>query len=187
MRVFAALMLPEELAEKLGEVMRSAKSTSADVRWVKPENIHLTLKFLGEQSEEEVREISARIEKAVLGVSAFAVELRGVEIFPSLRRPKVVVANLGGGKGEVLHLFQRIEEALAELNIPREDRDFTAHVTFGRVKSPLRLASLEKELAARRDLLFGEWKISEVCLMQSTLKPEGAQYSVLERYLLREK
>lgn len=185
-RLFLAISLPAQVKERLAEVQRELARSGADVRWVRPEGIHLTLKFLGEVPPEKIEAIVAACEKAVKEAAPGALRLgvRGLGTFPPNRAPRVVWAGLTGDLTALARLKRALEEALVSLGFEREDRPFVPHLTLGRVKSARRREALLKEIARFREEEFFSPESIEVCtltLYQSTLHPEGAIYTALRK------
>ena len=112
MRTFIAVELPENIKNKIGELQAPLKRTNAFVSWVKPENIHITLKFLGEVPEEKINEVFSATEKALVGTRKFTMSLKGMGAFPDLRRPRVIWVGAGSGEKELSSLAERIEEEM---------------------------------------------------------------------------
>ncbi|MBM4254933.1 MAG: RNA 2',3'-cyclic phosphodiesterase [Deltaproteobacteria bacterium] len=139
--------------------------------------MHLTLKFLGDISREQVEAILAALRTALSEQPTLHVHAQGLGAFPNLKRPKVLWAGLRG-EGLVI-LQEKVESALVPLDFPREDRGFTPHLTLGRVRS---LRGWEQVFAVVRQhehAQFGDSAIDRVTVYQSTLRPDGAVYSPL--------
>ncbi|MBI5237974.1 MAG: RNA 2',3'-cyclic phosphodiesterase [Deltaproteobacteria bacterium] len=154
-----------------------------DIAWVRPEGIHLTLKFLGEVDEERVSVLTDALNAAKQGVMPFAVKVGRIGAFPDMSRPRVLWAGVDG-KGGLIQLQQNIEEALFKLGFEKETRPFSPHLTLCRIKSfkeGSRLAVLAEELKDRPD---AEFKVTSYALIKSVLSPKGAVYSIVKRFVL---
>jgi 2'-5' RNA ligase len=155
---------------------------SAPIRWVPHENIHLTVKFLGEISNDQVVTIQDRLEIAISNIPGFEIGIGSLGCFPNLRQPRVVWLGThveGNILGQIVH---RIEEAMQALGFEKERRAFKPHLTLGRIKkkiSPEQRGILEEHIQKSRDAVFGQIQITEVHLMKSVLRPSGAEYSPL--------
>lgn len=175
MRSFIAIELPKTMQSVLSDIQRDFKKSDADVRWVRPENIHLTLKFLGTVEESMIRSITDVLKKASGKSRAFTLALSGVGIFPDVRSPRVVW--IGTKECAVLIDLQRdIEEGLALLGFEREKRKFTAHLTLGRFKSARGKRTLMEILETCRGREFGSFGVGSISLMKSDLSQAGAKY-----------
>jgi 2'-5' RNA ligase len=176
MRTFIAVELPENIKKKIEEVQAPLKRTNTFVSWVKPGNIHVTLKFLGEVPEERIEEIFGATEKALEEAGRFTMSLKGMGGFPNLKRPRVIWIGTGSGGEELSFLAKRIEEETEKIGFPKEKRSFSPHFTIGRVKSPKNI----EQLAARvesSDFQTEEVEVAEVVVMKSQLTPAGAIYT----------
>ncbi len=185
-RLFLAISLPVELKERLARLQEELKKIGADVRWVRPEGIHLTLKFLGEVPEDLIDQIVKLAEEAIResGVKSLRLGLKGLGSFPPGKAPRVVWVGLTGDLKELALLKRHLEDKLARLGFEPEGRAFVPHLTLGRVKSGRGRDSLQKEIHRRREEEIapeGALEISEIVLYRSTLHPQGAIYTPLRR------
>lgn len=160
--------------------MRKAIPRAA-VRWVPAENIHLTLKFLGDVNPNQVEAIQAGLERACHNAYVHQLIAVGLGCFPNPRRPKVVWVGVGGGVEQLKHLRDQVEAEIAPLGFPTEERPFSAHLTLGRVKTEdSRVqAQVGEIIQATHVGEIAEWTSTIFSLMQSTLKPSGAEYNAL--------
>ncbi|MCP2605109.1 RNA 2',3'-cyclic phosphodiesterase [Candidatus Aminicenantes bacterium AH-873-B07] len=185
MRLFIAIELSSEVKKGLMELINILKSKGEGVKWVNPENIHLTLKFLGETSPSRIQEITDSLKKSVKNFSSFYLSIKGTGCFPSEKKPPRVLW-VGVEHNNYLIDFQReIEKNLKEIGFPEEERKFIPHLTLGRVKSPSRLGLIKEEHEKHKEKFFGKIKVKEIILFQSILKPEGAEYIPLARISLK--
>ncbi len=157
------------------------------VRWVRREQFHLTLRFLGSVGVDRLEELKAAIEASCRSFAVLALRAEGVGFFPRPASPKVIWAGIQGQVAELGLLQRAIEKAVAPFTAePGEDR-FHAHITLGRAKQMDR-RDADGLLAKAQGLsheVFGEWKASEVQLIRSELSPKGARYTVIARTSLR--
>ena len=185
LRAFIAIKLSEELKCQIGEVQAELKRRAFGLDglgWVRPEGIHLTLRFLGDIAEEQVEALGALLQDAVSGVTPFALEARGVGAFPNPRAPRVIWLGLHGTPESMASLRRmqaRIEDGVAGLGFPRESREFTAHLTLARVRDRQAGAALAKVLEANQDRAVGSFIATSVGLIKSELRPTGAVYTTL--------
>ncbi len=153
------------------------------VRWIPAENLHLTLKFLGDVEEVRVSSIRAAVRDALADNTRFLVTARGLGVFPDSRRPRVLWVGLASP--ELARLAGRVERALGPLGFERATAPLQPHVTIGRWRRPeSRSDRLRGELARWRDHEFGEFWVDAATLFRSTLRPEGAVYDPLEVFPL---
>jgi 2'-5' RNA ligase len=183
MRLFVAVSLPPEVRERLAAVQDRLRRTQADVSWVRAENIHVTLKFLGETEEKRLERIRPALDEVARAGEPFPMEVAGVGSFGG-RIPRVVWVGVGEGAERLTQLAGRIEKALGRVGFPTERRGFTAHLTLGRVRSPRNAEALLAALQEFHAEGFGSVMTTEFELMRSDLKPTGSVYTVLERFPL---
>jgi RNA 2',3'-cyclic 3'-phosphodiesterase len=167
----SAIKLQEELAQ-----------SAADVKWVEPVNLHLTLLFLGEVDDRELVDICRATSSAAAEIEKFSMALEGVGAFPNPRRPRNLWLGVGQGRESVLALHAVIEAPLLELGCyRREARPFSPHLTLGRVNSAAGEESVAPLLAKYALRSCGETTVSEVQIMTSKLKSSGPEYTVVGR------
>ncbi len=178
-RSFIAIEIPQALKSRIEELQRELRRTDADVKWVRPEGIHLTLKFLGSIRQEDVERISQALAPVISAWEPFEVRIHGMGGFPSNRNPRVIWVGLERGKGEVHSLQQVLERKLVELSFPPENRPFSPHLTLGRVRSSRGKSALAQVLEKHKETEVGNFRAREVFLFRSELKPSGAVYTKL--------
>lgn len=174
MRLFIAIDLPEEWKTALSKLQSSIEWLGKGIRWVQPRGMHLTLKFLGEVSENQIEEVIAGLQRASDGVRSFEMQMKGTGCFPTPRRPRVYWAGLNGGK-PLLTLQARVENEIEPLGFPREKREFKPHLTIARIKEPMGKDRMTRALLDYK-LESAPIHVNEVLLIQSILKPSGAEY-----------
>jgi 2'-5' RNA ligase len=182
LRAFVAIHLPSERASRLAEYQQelNRKLPAKAVRWTRPDQIHLTLKFFGAVRRDRVPDLQSALRRACGRAQPFELEAAGLGCFPNWRRPRVFWIGLAGAVSALEQLRSDVEretEAWGET----EARAFHPHLTIGRVPEAGRHATrCWEELRAEPDrVLFGRWRVEQLELMQSRLAPEGATYSSL--------
>lgn len=177
MRTFLAVPIPEEVRKAASALINNLQGGNFKI--VKPENYHLTLKFLGERTDEEVNAIKEALTPTT---NAFTAALSGLGAFPSLQHIKVIWVGLGQGKQEYINLFKEADTQLTQtpqlksLNI-RPERDYTPHLTIARVRTVSDKEALQKFLSA--PFISEPFQITEIHMMKSELAPEGPTYTKL--------
>jgi 2'-5' RNA ligase len=185
-RAFIAIELPAAILDELEQVEARLKPQVPPdtIRWVKADSIHLTLKFLGQVPSDQLDLITSTLRTAVAQHAPFALEVGEAGCFPNAHRPRVVWVGVKE-EGHRLHTLQRtVENAIAPLGYPTEVRDFTPHLTLGRLARDVRQIDQKKigdavQAAAVGSL--GHWEVKQVALIRSDLKPNGAEYTILMR------
>jgi 2'-5' RNA ligase len=194
MRVFVGIDLDDEIRTKIARLLAGVCGFAPDARWVSPESLHVTLKFIGEQKPEQVAAITERLQ-LVKGKSA-EIRFAGHGFFPTAKAPRVFWIGIQAGP-ELAELASSIDSALAELPIRREERPFNPHLTLARggggSGSPQwrkgdgpnsAFAELQKRLAAMSELDFGTMTAHEFFIYQSQLSPGGSKYTKMQRFPL---
>jgi len=188
MRAFIAIELPDEVRRGLSRLRRELqRDEHRFVKWVDPEAIHLTLKFLGNIPSRRVTEIARAIEVAAKATAPFELDVSGLGVFPNLRQVRVLWVGIGGEVDRLKELQRGIDTELTALGFAREDRAFVPHLTLARVRqgaSPSERTSLAElfNTAVFEDRY--EAKVETVSLMRSQLTPAGAIYSRLSEAVL---
>lgn len=181
LRVFVGVPVGAAVAERISAVRNEFGGEA--VRWVPAENLHLTLKFLGDVEEAQVVSIRSALREALAGTAGFGVTARGLGVFPDARRPRVLWMGLAAP--ELAQAAGQVDRALEPLGVERAATRFWPHATIGRWRRPEPPGvSLREELTRWRDREFGEFRMDAVTLFRSTLRPAGATYSPLEVFRL---
>ena len=181
-RTFIAIELNQDIRARLVALQRSLATAAPDVKWVEPENLHVTLLFLGEVDDRELPAVCRAVQDAVAAQPAFPLTVRSAGCFPNVRRPRVLWVGIAQGLHEVVAIHDAVESPLLALGCYRhEDRRYTPHVTLGRRRSEGPAAALGRALAQHQDWLAGETTVAAVHVMASQLTPHGPAYMVLSR------
>ena len=176
MRSFIAIELSETVKSTLAELQQEFKKCGADVRWVNPDNVHLTLKFLGNIEEKSAEETLKLMEKTCSRYNPFNIELKGLGTFPNSKSPRVLWVGISGNS--VLAELQRdIEDGMASLGFASENRKFTPHLTLGRFRSLKGKECLLEAIKLFEKNSFGLINVKSIFLMRSDLSPAGARYT----------
>ena len=180
-RSFIAVELPESVKEKLAEIQAKLKSGRSRARWVAPEGIHLTLKFLGGISVDTIPEVTRIIGEAASGYTPFRLSVRGLGVFPNAKRVQVVWVGLEGEVEKLGQIQKRLDAGLQVLGFVAESRAFTPHLTLARMRDEASPGEREAmgNLVAATSFEAGEFTVESISLMKSQLTREGAIYSRL--------
>ncbi|MCF7810335.1 RNA 2',3'-cyclic phosphodiesterase [bacterium] len=180
-RAFIAIDTPESAKSAIKLIQDKLKNIrDAKVTWVKPQGVHLTLKFLGDIRKSQIPEISACLRNCAKAVPPFELTSTTCGAFPGLKRPRILWLGLDGGQ-QLIQLQLDIRKSLDQLGFDPDNKEYHPHLTVGRVRSiesDSRLTSIYKEITFPQIV----WQAFDVRLMSSTLKPSGAEYEVIERY-----
>jgi 2'-5' RNA ligase len=176
LRLFVALDLPEGLKQAIGEEMARADA-SRGIRWASPQQVHLTLKFLGHIEEDKLQKVVDLLAKAARSHPPMRLRLQGSGAFPSPAKARVLWLGISGDLHELADLAKDIDAKMAKVGVDREKRRFKPHLTLARSKNPFDAESMveswQEWMDEREDLDF---KVGEVRLYRSFLKPSGPEY-----------
>jgi RNA 2',3'-cyclic 3'-phosphodiesterase len=196
MRIFIGIDLDPEVRTRIERFIEGVEGFAPDARWARPESLHITLKFIGEQPPERVEAITERLRR--VESSAFEIRAAGHGFFPTAKAPRAFWIGIHAGP-QLAELAESIDTATTELGIPREDRPYSPHLTLARAGAGRRSGSpkwrkgdgpnvtfavIEKRLAAIGELDFGRMTAREFILYQSQLSPAGSKYTKLQRFAL---
>ncbi len=191
LRTFIAVELDRELLGSLVALQDRLREHVAprSIRWVRPEGIHLTLKFLGETRPDQVEAVKVALDRAASEVRPFAFTVGGMGCFPNTRRPRVIWVGLYEPSGTLSRLRDAVESHVAPLGFPTEKRPFRPHLTLGRVQryaSKSEVREVGEVIAAGETGTLDEMRVGQVSYIKSDLRPGGAVYTTLHRARLRQ-
>jgi 2'-5' RNA ligase len=182
-RAFIAVPVDPLVIGQITEVQRTLREkTSPDfARWVRPEQLHLTLRFFGNVPLDQLPAIEAATRMACVSLPEFKLAAQAVGCFPNFRAPRVVWVGITGEIGRLDEFRQAIANHTRSFGEPPEERPFQPHLTIGRIKqqNPQGKELLAKRASESAQKNFGEWRVSHVQLMRSVLSPQGSTYSIL--------
>lgn len=181
-RTFIAVDPGKAICDRLVSLQKKLAETGAEVKWVEPDNLHFTLLFLGEVDERGVLDVCKAVSDVTAKFPTFTMTVAGTGCFPNMCRPRVVWVGLKQGAEEMLALHDALEKPLLKLGCyRREAREYTPHITLGRIKTDIPLTQLAAALTKHQTWKAGEAVIQTVHVMSSELKSSGPVYAVLSR------
>ncbi len=188
MRSFIAINLPEQLKRNISEFLNPFLSIKSDVKWVKPENLHLTIKFLGNVELDKISYIEEILSGVVSRFEPFDIYFSEIGCFPNMNRPRVIWIGIKD-ENSFLKLFKDIEENISKLGFKREGREFSPHLTIGRVKGTKGIEIIRekiRQLGTDDRGLIKDQKIvvNSISLIRSDLSGAGARYTLLRDFPL---
>jgi RNA 2',3'-cyclic 3'-phosphodiesterase len=185
MRLFIAIT-PDESAQKTLYVLQQRlEQAKARIRWVNPQQYHLTVKFIGEAAEEQLPEIIKRLDSAAAQTPPFELEITGLDRIESRGKVRVITAEINSPDQRLTRLHRLVDQNLAGMGFDLDMRELRPHITLGRVQSNHGLNRLLRRLEhfspEHQDLMdpIGGWEVIDVHLIQSTLTPDGSEYKIL--------
>jgi 2'-5' RNA ligase len=185
MRTFIAIDLSPDIKASLAGLVGRLAPLSREVKWLRQDSMHLTLKFLGETDERRSGQVESLLSSVVPKYGPIPLTVSGTGAFPpGSRTPRILWA--GVQAAPLLSLLQEeIETGCETLGFARETRPFSPHLTLGRVKSPVGLAPVLQEFDKNREAAFGKMIVGRLTFFRSTLKPSGAEYSIIREFPLK--
>jgi 2'-5' RNA ligase len=184
MRTFIAIDLDDSLKKALEALVGELTPLAKSVRWTRAAGMHMTLKFLGEIAEADAARVISTLEEVAPRHPIFDLVLEGTGAFPPGRRDPRILWVGAVPEPPLLALQEDIEKGMEKLGFEREKRRFHPHLTLGRVKFSSGIDSLVQELKKYQDHMFGGMSVQKFTFFQSTLRPSGAEYSVLKEFHL---
>jgi len=175
-RTFICIEIPASISERIGNLQTELKAIDAQVSWTKPSNIHLTLKFLGAVEATRIQKVARAVQRAVVGINRFEIEISGAGCFPSARSPRVLWIGLPEVPDALQQLYSNLESELDREGFAREKRKFSPHLTIGRLRGPKNATQLA-EVLIESGFTAERFTASEVIVMRSDLKPTGSIYT----------
>jgi len=188
MRAFIAIELPQDIKNAISRLQSKLKASGADVKWVAPSNIHLTLKFLGEIDDKTKDGICILLKEIAARTQIFTIRLGGLGAFPNIRSPRIIWIGLALGHDQTKTIVDELENNLEKYGISRETKPFSSHITIGRIRSPKNMQQLTRglsEMETKGSEESGEFKAGKITLYKSTLLPQGPIYEVIQEANLR--
>lgn len=181
LRTFLAVEIDDSVRQQAAALIERLRAVVDGVSWVAPQNLHITLKFLGHVAASRIAEVSQAVRQAVAAATPFEFESRGLGAFPRVERPNNLWIGCGEGAQSLVALAERLDQALGQLGFARESRALVPHLTLGRVrrggKPPANLVRLLREHA---EFVAGRSRVRHVVLFSSQLTPRGAIYTPLD-------
>jgi 2'-5' RNA ligase len=185
MRLFIAFPVSKEIKNKIAKLQKDLKSKVVDekISWVNPDNIHLTIKFLGEVDPEKVEVIGKIMAKSINRVGVFEMNIENGGVFPSKNKPRVMWVGCNDPTENISKIKKSMDNALKKLGFKKEKKKFNAHLTIGRIRSMKKISNCVDALLSN-EILFGKMKMQKIQLISSRLSPQGSEYEVIKEIKL---
>lgn len=184
-RSFLAFELPPDIKREIDQISHEVRHLNLDAKWIKPENIHLTVIFMGNVNEEDIPHIIPAIDNVASQYMTFDISLGGMGLFPDIRRPRVIWLGLSGDIEGLASLRDNLQMPLKSFGIKQEKRVFKPHLTLGRFRKPVKEQAILKSVIDDYSSISGpSGKLDELVLFKSELKPGGAVYTRLHSWPL---
>ena len=184
-RAFLAIEPPQDMFQVMSSLQEKLKrEISGRISWTKSQGQHLTLKFFGDISTEDVKNICVAVKNRIASESSLNLKIEKLGVFPDARRPRVFWCGVTGDVEKLSVLQKQLDSDFASIGFPKEDRPFRAHLTLGRIKEPRGLSGISEALTKNNAFTAGEFGCKELILFQSKLSPQGAVYTKLAEFVL---
>jgi RNA 2',3'-cyclic 3'-phosphodiesterase len=181
LRLFVAVSLPPPVEDRV-EVVLDKVSRYPEIKWASRSQFHVTLRFIGDFDQEKLPRLEQCLNEAATSFGPFEAEIKGLDAFPKLKYPKVLFAPITDGKESFTKLSRIISSRIQVLGIGRDDKDFRAHLTLGRVREKQNASAAIQALRESGLALGVGWKVNRFSLFQSRLTPEGAVHTRLKEF-----
>jgi len=183
-RTFIAIEIETKVKDDIAVWQSKLKKVADGVKWVDKNNIHITLKFLGNIEESQITDIKKAIEKSIEGIKSFEIEIKGEGCFPNINRPRVIWIGVERGKDILKEIAKNLENECEKLGFKKEKRPFSPHLTIGRVKRFMKSLTMLRKFLEENDFPAKKFTATEIVLMKSDLKPTGPVYTPIEKIKL---
>ena len=183
-RCFIAIEIPEAIQNQLARIQGTLRNQIQKASWVKPSNIHLTLKFLGDVDPEDLESIGEAIEGVAIRHRSFSLRIGGLGAFPNFARPRVIWTGVKVGGERVSAIAQDINMALSDFGFSLDTKKFNPHLTIARLKERIDLRPYTNQYRQYDRIDGAGMSVDTISLIQSQLHPTGAIYSTLRSYSL---
>jgi len=185
-RAFLAIEPPENILQEISRLQEKLKrEINGRLSWTRPQGQHLTLKFFGDISRENINSISSAVQKRVAAEQKLNLKIEKLGVFPDARKPRVLWCSVTGDLERLINLQKKLDGDFAALGFPAEDRSFKAHLTLARIKDPRDITGLSEALKKHDLFKAGEFVADKLFLFQSNLSPQGAVYTKLAEFAMR--
>ncbi len=184
-RCFIAIDIPDSIKKDISDLIEFLKKHDADIKWVSADNLHITLKFLGNTPEKLIADIRDKISMMVKSYRPFYIKIKGTGVFPSSKYPRICW--IGIEYPDIFIKLQKdIDKLMKQFGFKEDDRDFRPHLTIGRIRSKRGILNIVKELDNNISKEFGNVSVDTIKIMKSVLKPTGPEYSCLYEIKINE-
>ncbi len=184
-RAFLAIEPSENVLQEITRLQEKLKQEiNGRLSWTRPQGQHLTLKFFGDISKEDINNISTAVQKRVVAETKLNLKVEKLGVFPDARRPRVLWCGVTGDVEKLIALQKKLDSDFAALGFPAEDRSFKAHLTLARIKDSRDMTGMSEALKKHNEFNAGDFTGDKLILFQSNLSPQGAVYTKLAEFAL---
>jgi 2'-5' RNA ligase len=180
-RTFVAIELPGPVRHRLAALADELADVLPSAKWVEPENIHLTLKFLGDVDDPDLYTVCKTAQQVAARFAPFEIAVAGVGAFPDAQRPRIIWGGVTAGGAELMALQGELDRAFSALGYPHEERPFTPHITLGRARRGFSDRRFAEAVEQQKGWRGGELLVEEILVFSSQLGPDGPTYTIMGR------
>jgi len=184
MRTFISIEIPEEIKNNIEKLINELKLILTPIKWVDKKNLHITLKFLGWVEDEKMEPIEKCITECAKGFKPFTLSFAGMGAFPDLKHARVIWIGTKDGSGNAKEMADCIERKASKKGFREEEREFSSHLTIGRIKEKIDAGAVSKFVSEHENSEFGSFNVEYVSIMKSTLRRTGPIYEEVKRIKL---
>ena len=184
-RCFIAIELNQQIQSQIKTLQQRITAIDLDAKWVQPENIHITLRFLGNLKDPRVKDIKDAFLDLVSDAPSFSISIGALGVFPDIQRPQTLWVGIEQGHDQVISLARNVENGLCRLGFPKEKKIFIPHLTIARLRCAKNTEKLKDFLSKETSLDSPSCPITHVSLIKSSLTPQGPVYETLKSYTLK--
>jgi 2'-5' RNA ligase len=184
MRAFISAELPNDLKKMITAATAGLREIESGIKWVEEQNLHLTLKFLGWVEEKDIDKMLRLAEESAKGTGSFKLKLAGMGTFPEGKSPRVIWVGITEGGERLKEIAEKLENQLSQAGFRSEEREFSTHLTLGRVKDKKGVDLVKEKMKESKDQVFGELVVDHINIMKSTLTPKGPIYEIVKEVKL---
>jgi len=183
-RSFLAFDIPEDIVADVCDIQKQIGEQGLKIKWVASQNLHLTVKFLGSVSSEKIEQVKAAAPDAAREAAPLKVAVRGVGVFPDMKRPQVVWVGLTGDTRPLIDFHDVLDEHLEQAGFEKDERRFNAHITMGRIKSKVNTTRLAEAMGQFLEFESRAFGMDKLVLYKSDLQPTGPVYTQIDVFPL---
>ncbi len=182
--MFIAIEIEKRVKDRILEFLNHLKKSDLGIRWVAPENLHVTVKFIGDIDPIILPSLIESLENVASHFCPFTIQIENIGAFPATKKPRILYTGLGDREETLPRMVEEIEEELEKYGINRESKQYVGHITVGRTKSQKNIHKLIEFLHSDSDQFFGKECVKHISLIESELTPKGPIYRTLNRFTL---
>jgi 2'-5' RNA ligase len=180
MRAFIAIDIPAAIRQKIFSIYAPLIDLPDKISWVKSQNMHLTLRFLGETDDRRIEKVKTVLRQVATGCNPFIMVFTSVGVFPNAKKPRIIWLGLDDTSGQLIKLQYELETYVRRLGFAPETRKFSPHLTLGRIRELIDGTRLMSCIAKLPPITLASFKVEQLSLIRSQLRPQGPLYSLLD-------